>query len=97
MSDTTVWIIALAFYAPIHFLGPALVGFLTGPETPSQRRQLLVRIFVDCGVSMLAAFAVAAPLFRQAPQYAALVLLAAMFIPYLHVWIRHRRALRGDA
>jgi hypothetical protein len=30
MNDTTVWIIALAFYAPMHFLGPALVGFLSG-------------------------------------------------------------------
>jgi hypothetical protein len=97
MSDTTVWIIALAFYAPIHFLGPALVGFLTGPEPPLQRRRLLVGVFIDCGVSMLAAFAVAVPLFRQAPQYAALILLAAMFVPYLHIWIRHRRVQRRSA
>lgn len=97
MSDTTVWIIALAFYAPIHFLGPALVGFLTGPEAPPQRRQLLVRIAIDCAVSMLVAFAIAVPLFGRAPQYAALVLLAAMFVPYVHVWIRHRRTLRRGA
>lgn len=97
MSDTTAWIIALAFYAPIHFLGPALVGFLTGPETPLQRRQLLVGVLIDCAVSMLAASALAVPLFSRAPQYAALILLAAMFVPYLHIWIRHRRAQRRSA
>lgn len=97
MSDTTVWIIALAFYAPIHFLGPALVAFLTGPESPAQRRGLLTGIAVDCTLSMLVAFAVAVPLFGRAPQYAALVLLAAMFVPYLHLWIRHRRSVRRGA
>jgi len=97
MSDTTAWIIALAFYAPIHFLGPALVGFLTGTETPGQRRLLLTGVFIDCTLSMLAAFALAVPLFKRAPQYAALVLLAAMFMPYLHIWIRRRRTLRRDA
>lgn len=97
MSDTTVWVIALAFYAPIHFLGPALVGFLTGRETAQQRRQLLSRVFIDCLLSMLAAFALAVPLFKIAPQYAALVLLAAMFAPYLYIWIRRRRTLPRDA
>lgn len=96
MSDTTAWIIALAFYAPIHFLGPALVGFLTGEETPAQRRHLLRRVLIDCALSMLAAFAVAVPLFRHAPQYAALVLLAAMCLPYFHLWLHRRRASARD-
>jgi hypothetical protein len=97
MSDTTAWMIALAFYAPIHFLGPALVGFLTSTEASGQLRPLLIGVFLDCTLSMLAAFALAVPLFARAPQYAALVLLAGMFVPYIHIWLRRRRALRRNA
>lgn len=91
MNDLTAWLIALAFYAPIHFLGPVLVALLTGPETPERRRALLNGIFIDCGVSMLIAFALAIPLFEHRPGYAAAVLLAAMTAPYFHLWIRVRR------
>lgn len=97
MNDMTAWFIALAFYAPIHFLGPVLVAFLTGPESAPQRRLLINRVVVDCSVSMVAAFALAIPLFGHRPGYAAAVLLLAMTAPYLHLWMRQRRAARRDA
>lgn len=93
MGDVTVWIIALLFYAPLHFLGPALVAFLTGRESSRQRKALLTRILVDCTISMAVAFAIAVPLFKAAPQYAAAVFLLAMFVPYVHIWIHRWRAL----
>lgn len=62
-----------------------------------QRRQWLGSLLVDCILSMLIAFAIAAPLFGRAPQYAALFLLAAMFVPYLHLWLLHRRAVRRES
>ena len=93
MSDITVWLIALGFFAPVHYLGPALVALLSGKEEFEQRRKMLKRIVVDCTVSMAAAFAVAVPLFKIAPQFAALVFLLAMSAPYIHVWAYRRRAL----
>ena len=96
MGDITIWIIALLFYAPIHYLGPVLVGFLTGDETSEQRRQLLTRIMIDCTLSMALAFAVAVPLFRAIPQYAAAVFLLAMFAPYLRIWSDRKRAAQGN-
>jgi hypothetical protein len=93
MSDVTVWIIALGFYAPIHYLGPALVALLSGPEESAARRALVKRIAVDCTLSMAVAFAIAVPLFKIKPQFAALVLLLAMSVPYIHIWVYRKRWL----
>lgn len=87
MSDPLVWIVALAFYAPFHYLGPVLVSFLTGTETPSQRKHLIINILIDCTLSMLIAFALAIWLFKTNLQIAMLVLIVSMCIPYLHVGI----------
>ena len=83
--------IALLFYAPIHYLGPVLVTLLTGSDEPLASRQLLRRILVDCTVSMLFAFALAACIFRKSPQYAAVILLVAMLVPYIHIWVSRFR------
>jgi hypothetical protein len=87
MSDTLVWIIALMFYAPIHFLGPVLVILLTGPGEIAANRQLLGRVLIDCTFSMLLAFSLAVLIFDNSPQYAAVILLLAMLVPYIHIWL----------
>jgi hypothetical protein len=73
MSDTTVWIIGLAFFAPLHYLGPTLAVFLTGAEAPSERATLLRRIVIDCSLSMLLAFALAVWLARVSLHAATLI------------------------
>jgi hypothetical protein len=91
MSDVTVWIIALAFYAPIHYLGPGLVVFLSGSGTTAERSQLLRYIAIDCTLSMFIGFAIAVPLFGHAPRLAAAAFLVAALAPYLHIWLQRRR------
>jgi hypothetical protein len=85
MHDTTVWLIALGFYAPLHYLGPGLVALLTGRENPAQRKRLLILLAADCTLSMALAFAVAVWLFPSRPQLAMTILLLSMLAPYLHV------------
>lgn len=91
MSDTTTWLILAVFYAPVHFLGPALIGFLTGQETSAERRHLVKSVMLDCTISMLVAFAAAIWLARTHLQLAMLVLFLAMFAPYTHIWLYRRR------
>lgn len=85
MTDTIAWIIAIAFYARFHYLGPLLVSFLTGSETTTQRKRLIIAIFIDCTLSMLFVFLIAFWLFTTDLQLAMFVLLGSMCIPYLHI------------
>ena len=85
MSDALVWIVAIAFYAPFHYLGPILVSLLTGSESQSQRKRLIINILIDCTLSMCVAFALAIWLFNSNIQIAMLVLVVSMFVPYLHI------------
>lgn len=90
MSDTLAWIIALGFYAPFHYLGPLLVGYLTGQETPLQRRRLLIRLLIDCSVTLIVGFALAIWLFNRELTLAMLVLVVSMCLPYLHIIITRK-------
>jgi hypothetical protein len=93
MHDTTVWLIALSFYAPLHYLGPGLSALLTGRDSSTQRRRLLIALALDCTISMALAFAAAAWLFDTHPQPAMAVLFLSMLAPYLHVAVvRWRRS-----
>ena len=85
MSDTIVWIVAIAFYAPFHYLGPLLVSLLTGTEALAQRKRLVINILADCTLSMFIAFALAIWLFSNNLQVAMLILVVSIFIPYLHI------------
>lgn len=87
MTDTIVWFIALSFYAPFHYLGPMLVGFLTGKEAPEQRKRLIKAIAIDCTISMFVAFTIAFWIFQTNLQLAMLILLISMVVPYLHIAI----------
>ncbi len=93
MDDTTVWLIALAFYAPLHYLGPGLAALFTGADTPVQRQRLLVRLAADCTLTMIVAFAVAIGLFRAHPGPAMAILLLSMLAPYVHLAIVRWRGI----
>lgn len=88
MNDPTAWVIALLFYAPFHFLGPAGLVLLAGQESTTDRRRLLRAILIDCTVTMLIAFGIAIVLFAYQPQLSMAILVLSMLTPYLHVLIK---------
>lgn len=59
MNDTIIWIIIVAFYAPLHFMLPVLFVFITGDETKVERKRLIHGVLVDAGLSMIMAFTIA--------------------------------------
>ncbi len=90
----TIWLIALAFFIPMHYLGPLAVLFLTGNESPELRRQRLRALLIDCTLTIVIAFPFAAWLFERSPLYAGLLFLGMMALPYLHL-LRLRRRPAG--
>lgn len=93
MSDITVWIIVIAFYAPLHYLLPVLFLFITGEESGTVRKRLIRSAVIDATLSMVAAFVVAIVLVQLGWIGAAmLVLLASMFLPFARI-LRHRREI----
>ena len=94
MDDIVIWIIIAGFYAPLHFLIPVLVLFITGQETDAVRRRLIRRALLDSALSMALAFAVVIVLVgRGAISVAMLMLLLSMLYPFIGIW-RHRREIR---
>jgi hypothetical protein len=91
MNDMTGWLIGLAFYAPIHYLGPALVVLLTGSADQQARKLRFKTAIVECTVSMLLAFGLAVWLFDAHPTWAVAALTTAMLIPYLHLYLTRNR------
>ena len=95
MNDIIVWIIIAAFYAPLHFLSPALFLFITGKEDETTRRRLIKGAILDSGLSMAVAFAVVILLVQQDRIFVAMViLLLSMAFPFIRIW-RHRREIAG--
>jgi hypothetical protein len=96
VDDWIVWLIILGFYAPLHYLMPALVLFITGREDEATRRRLIRRGLVDSTVSMVAAFVVVLLMVRSDLLFPAMfVLLLSMLYPFLGIW-RRRAALSGE-
>jgi hypothetical protein len=95
MNDPLAWIIALAFYLPLHYLGPLMVGFLTGPADAPGRRRLLKAVAIDCTISMIVAFVLAVWIFNSRLQSAVAVLFVSMAVPYLHLFLVRRRTGAG--
>lgn len=96
MDDVIVWIIIAAFYAPLHYLLPVLILFITGREPEAVRRQLIRGALFDATLSMLVAFTVVIALVRDGWMSVAMsVLLLSMAYPFLRIW-RHRREIEGD-
>jgi len=93
MDDFIAWVIIAAFYAPLHYLLPVLVLFITGREPEAVRRRLIRGAVLDSTLSMLAAFAVVIALVRYGWMSAAMsVLLLSMGAPFVRIW-RHRREI----
>lgn len=93
MDTVIVWIIIIAFYAPLHFLLPVLILFITGNETEDVRKRLIRRALMDSALSLVVAFAVAIGLVMQDLMFIAmLVLLVSMFIPFIRIF-KHRKEI----
>lgn len=96
MDDIIVWIIIAAFYAPLHYVLPVLILFITGREPEHTRRAMIRRALVDSTVSMAIAFVVAILLVRQGwISTAMLMLLLSMGFPFMRIW-RHRREIVAE-
>lgn len=97
MDILVVWLIIMAFYAPLHYLLPVMVLFITGRESEAVRRGLIRRALIDSTLSMVGAFAIVIYLVEQGVMTVAmLILLVSMLYPFIGIW-RHRRELTADA
>ena len=93
MDTLVVWLIIVAFYAPLHYLLPVLVLFITGRESDDVRKRLIRRALIDSTLSMVGAFAIVIYLVEQQMMTAAmLTLLLSMLYPFIGIW-RHRREI----
>ena len=92
MDTIIVWLIIALFYAPLHYLLPALVVVMTATEEGGARKQRLIATAVDCTVSMVTAFAVVTWLAGDRLQVAMFILLASMAAPYLRIALHQRAA-----
>jgi hypothetical protein len=93
MDDIIVWIIIAAFYAPLHYVLPVLILFITGSEPEHTRRAMIRRALVDSTVSMAVAFVVVIVFVQQGwISLAMLILLLSMGFPFVRIW-RHRREI----
>ena len=96
MDDIIVWIIIAGFYAPLHYLLPVLILFITGNEPEAQRRNLIRRAVIDSTASMVIAFTIVILMVRQGWMFPAmLVLLLSMGFPFIRIW-RHRREIMSE-
>jgi len=91
MDDWIAWLIIIGFYAPLHYLMPALVLFITGTEAEATRRRLIRRAVIDSTVSMVAAFVVVVTLVNAGLVFPAMaVLFLSMLYPFVGIWRRRR-------
>lgn len=96
MDDIVVWIIIAAFYAPLHYVLPVLVLFITGQAPEATRRRLIRRALIDSTLSMAIAFCVVIALVNQGGIFVAMLILSiSMFYPFVGIW-RQRRDIQTD-
>jgi hydrogenase-4 membrane subunit HyfE len=95
MDQTILWIIIIAFYAPLHYMLPVLILFITGNEPEDRRKALIRGALIDSTVSMVIAFTLAIALVQMDLMiWAMLVLLLSMPLPFVRIF-RHRREISG--
>ena len=93
MDQTLLWLIIIAFYAPLHYVLPVLILFITGNENEALRKTLIRRALLDSTVSMVLAFGFAIILVQQdLIIWGMLVLLLSMPLPFLRI-LGHRREI----
>ena len=94
MDDTIIWIIIIAFYAPLHFMLPVLFLFIVGDEAEAVRKQLIRRALIDAALSMVVAFALAILLVNNSQiGLAMVVLILFMLAPFIRI-LRNRRLIK---
>lgn len=95
MDNMVVWIIIIAFYAPLHFLLPVLMLFITGNESEPVRRLLIRRALIDSALSLMGAFVIAILLVNMEQMLVAmLILLVSILVPFIRIFM-HRREFQG--
>ena len=93
MDDPVIWIIIIAFYAPLHFMLPVLFLFIVGDETETVRKQLIRSALIDAALSMVVAFALAIMLVNyEQIALAMVILILFMLVPFIRI-IRNRRII----
>ena len=96
MNDTIVWIIIIAFYAPLHYVLPVLVLFITGDETEAERKKMIRSAIIDSSLSMLLAFIAAIVLAKmELLIWAMLALILSMPAPFVRI-IRNRKTISAE-
>lgn len=86
MDDPVVWIIVVAFYAPLHFLLPVLFLLIVGGEVNVVRKQLIRSALIDAAVSMVVAFTLAIILVNYAQIVLAMVVLMLfLLVPFIRI------------
>lgn len=94
MDEVIVWLIIVGFYAPLHFLVPVLVLFITGQENERTRRRLIGNSLIDSSLSMIVAFIIVITLaYKGQMSIAMLTLLLSMGFPFLRIWLHRREIL----
>ena len=94
MDDPVIWIIIIAFYAPLHFMLPVLFLFIVGGETETIRKQLIRRALIDAALSMVVAFSIAILLVNNSQiGFAMVVLILFMLAPFIRI-IKNRRVIK---
>jgi len=93
VDDPVIWIIIIAFYAPLHFMLPVLFLFIVGHETETMRKQLIRRALIDAALSMVVAFALAVLLVNNSQiALAMVVLILFMLAPFIRIF-KNRRVI----
>jgi uncharacterized membrane protein YesL len=94
VDDPVIWLIIIAFYAPLHFMLPVLFLFIVGGETETVRKQLIRSALIDAALSMVVAFASAIVLVNYEQIALAMVILVLfMLVPFMRI-IRNRRMIK---
>jgi uncharacterized membrane protein YesL len=94
VDDPVIWLIIIAFYAPLHFMLPVLFLFIVGGETETVRKQLIRSALIDAALSMVVAFALAIVLVNYEQIALAMVILVLfMLVPFMRI-IRNRRMIK---
>lgn len=95
MENLIVWLIIALFYAPLHYLLPLLIVIFRYSDAPALRRKRLITTAIDCSLSMAIAFVLAIYLAGEQMLGAMLLLLCAMFTPYLRLFLPARDQAGG--
>jgi len=93
MDNTIVWIIIAGFYAPLHYMPPVLLVLFKTSE--DNRKSELKGALIDCTISMVLAFVLVYLVGLENMLLAMMILLVALFLPYIRVIkavLRERKA-----